>query len=133
MKSLFIALLFTFPIAVSANTFDDFGGKKGLERIVNTMFETILKDERIKQFFAETDNEFIKEQLTIQFCAQLDGPCTYEGASMKDSHFGLGIKREHFNALVEALRDSMNTHKVPFSSQNKLLAKLAPMHKDIIE
>ena len=26
----------------------------------------------------------------------------------------------------------MNKHDIPFHAQNKLLAKLAPMHKDIV-
>jgi len=122
----------TQPLLAS-DDFKAFGGKEGLTTIVDTAFEHILNDQRINSFFQETDNEFIKEQLVLQFCDVLDGPCKYDGASMKDSHVGLNIKREHFNALVEAVRKSMHTHNVPFASQNRFLAKLAPMHADIIE
>ena len=51
---------------------------------------------------------------------------------MKSSHAGLGIDRADFNRLVEVLQVAMNQHKVPFRAQNKLLAKLAPMHREIV-
>ncbi len=110
-----------------------FGEKAGIEKVVDDMFVVILDDPRINTFFAETDNEYIKEQLTDQFCNLLNGPCQYTGADMKSSHVGLNIGRQHFNALVEALRLSMDKNNVPFGVQNHLLVKLAPMHRDIIE
>lgn len=110
-----------------------FGEKAGIKKIVDDMFVVILNDPRIKTFFAETDNEYIKQQLTDQFCDELNGPCEYTGVDMKNSHVGLNIGRQHFNALVEALRVAMDKNNVPFRMQNKLLVKLAPMHKDIIE
>jgi hemoglobin len=51
---------------------------------------------------------------------------------MKDIHAGRDINRANFFALVEALQVAMNKHNVPFRSQNKLLAVLAPMHRDIV-
>ena len=37
-----------------------------------------------------------------------------------------------FNALVEVLQASMDAQHVPFSTQNRLLARLAPMHREIV-
>ena len=62
----------------------------------------------------------------------LGGPCTYTGNDMAKVHRGLGIDRAAFNALVEDLQMAMNKHDIPFRAQNKLLAKLAPMHRDVI-
>jgi hemoglobin len=42
------------------------------------------------------------------------------------------ITKTDFNALVEVLQKSMDAQGVDFSSQNQLLAKLAPMHRDVI-
>ena len=47
-------------------------------------------------------------------------------------HAGLGIREADFNALVEDLQKAMDAQGVPFRAQNKLLAKLAPMHREII-
>lgn len=49
-----------------------------------------------------------------------------KGDSMKDSH-------TDFNALVENLIAAMEAEDVSVSVQNRLLKRLAPMSKDIIE
>ncbi len=113
--------------------FAEFGGKPGLKAIVNDFMINLMADPRTHPFFARVDRERIKRELVDQFCVILDGPCTYTGASMAEAHRGLGITRADFNALVEDLQKAMTKHDVPFHAQNRLLAKLAPMHKVIIE
>jgi hemoglobin len=51
---------------------------------------------------------------------------------MKAAHEGMGIRTSHFNALVEVLQQSMDARQIPFTVQNRMLARLAPMHRDII-
>ena len=112
--------------------FDEFGGKPGLVALMNDFMDNLMADSRTRPYFANSDREHIKVELVDQFCVILDGPCTYTGKDMEKVHRNLGINRAAFNALVEDLQTAMNKHKVPFRAQNKLLAKLAPMHKVII-
>jgi hemoglobin len=109
-----------------------FGEKAGLEKIMDDFMVNLLRDVRTKPFFENADQENIKAQLVTQICVILNGPCEYKGAKMKPIHANLNIKREHFNALVEQLQLAMDKHQVPFSAQNKLLAILAPMHREIV-
>jgi hemoglobin len=51
---------------------------------------------------------------------------------MKVAHSNMDITKTDFNALVEVLQKSMDAQGIAFSSQNQLLAKLAPMHRDVI-
>ncbi|WP_460453382.1 group I truncated hemoglobin [Arenimonas aestuarii] len=111
---------------------DDFGGREGLDRLMDTFMAGLLADERMGPFFANSDQERVKRQLAEQFCAILGGGCAYSGRDMKSSHAGLGIDRADFNRLVEVLQVAMNQHEVPFRAQNKLLAKLAPMHREVV-
>ena len=46
-------------------------------------------------------------------------------------HSGLGLTSFHFNALVENFQKSMDDNNIPFRTQNRLLARLAPMHEDV--
>lgn len=112
--------------------FKEFGEKAGLVRIMDDFMVNLLQDPRTKSFFENSDKTRVKEQLVDQFCFILNGPCEYKGAKMKPMHSNLGINREHFNALVEQLQFAMDKNNVPFRAQNKLLAVLAPMHRDII-
>ncbi|WP_290589001.1 MULTISPECIES: group 1 truncated hemoglobin [unclassified Arenimonas] len=109
-----------------------FGGREGLDRLMDTFMAGLLADERMGPFFANADQERVKRQLAEQFCVILGGDCTYSGRDMKSSHAGLGIDRADFNRLVEVLQVAMDAHDVPFSAQNKLLAKLAPMHREVV-
>lgn len=113
-------------------TFKDFGEKAGLVTLMDDFMVNLLADSRTRSFFDKVDQKRVKEQLVDQFCEILRGPCKYGGAEMKRIHAGMAINREAFNALVEALQVAMDKNKVPFGSQNKLLAILAPMHRDIV-
>ena len=92
----------------------------------------LLADERTREFFEFSDQERIKRQLAEQFCVILGGDCTYSGRDMAIAHYGLDIRRREFNALVECLQDAMDARGSPFRAQNALLAKLAPMHREIV-
>lgn len=112
--------------------FDDFGGEAGLTLLMDDFMVILLEDPRMRPFFEKVDQARVKRQLVEQFCAILGGGCTYTGRDMKGSHEGLRIDRADFNALVEDLQVAMNRRGIPFRSQNRLLAVLAPMHREVI-
>lgn len=109
-----------------------FGGEPGLERLVDDFLDLLHADPRIAEFFVDTDRIDFKNSLVDQFCVILGGDCTYEGLDMVSAHAELQITHADFNALVENLQVAMTRNGVPFRAQNKLLAKLAPMHREII-
>jgi hemoglobin len=112
--------------------FDQFGGEAGLVALMDEFMEILLADERMRPFFEFSDQALVKKHLVEQFCVILGGPCTYTGRDMKQTHALLGIDRADFNALVEDLQIAMNRRDIPFRAQNQLLAKLAPMHREIV-
>jgi hemoglobin len=113
--------------------FDQFGGEPGLVALMDDFMARLLADPRMRPFFAQTDHAEIKRHLVEQFCAILGGGCAYTGRDMRTTHAGLGIDRADFNALVEDLQLAMDARHIPFRAQNRLLAKLAPMHREIEE
>lgn len=112
--------------------FAEFGGKAGLVSLVNDFMVNLMADPVTHPFFANVDRDHIKNELVDQFCVILDGPCTYTGRDMTSVHQGMGVTRADFNALVVDLQKAMDAHHIPFRTQNKLLAKLAPMGHQII-
>lgn len=110
-----------------------FHGKEGVDRIVETLVERNFADPRIKDFFAAADKVRLKRTLKEQFCYVLGGGCDYTGRNMKDSHKDQGATNKDMNALIENLQFAMDKEGVPFGAQNKLLAKLAPQQRDIVE
>lgn len=112
--------------------YERFGGQAGVEALVEEFLVRLLGDERINAQFAEVDLVNLNDRLVEQFCVELGGPCIYTGRSMTESHAGLGITEADFNALVEALQGAMDARGIPRGAQNRLLARLAPMHRNIV-
>lgn len=120
-------------ISTDGKLFAEFGGREGLVKIVDDLFVNVDADPRINTFFEPAKREQTKARLVEQFCVVLGGGCTYTGKDMKAAHKNLGIQKADFNALVEDLQKAMDKNGVPFSAQNKLLAALAPQHRDMVE
>lgn len=112
--------------------YQSFGQKAGLTALMEDFVPRLLKDPRMEPFFAKSNVQNLKEQLTNQLCQVAGGPCVYKGVDMKTAHREMDITKGNFNALVEVLQESMDAQNIPFRAQNKLLALLAPMHRDVI-
>jgi len=112
------------------------GGKDGIQRIVDTFFTIVLDDPRIRETFDGADIEQSKLRLAEQFCELAGGPCRFTGKyknrDMKSVHEDLKLNDLHFNALAEDLQIALERHAVATSVSNKLVAKLAPMRRDIV-
>lgn len=111
---------------------EDFGGEAGLTTLMDDFMNIMLENPQLRPFFINTNQDRVKRQLVEQFCVILGGDCTYSGRGMLASHAHLEIDRADFNALVEDLQTAMNRQSIPFRSQNKLLAELAPMYREIV-
>jgi hemoglobin len=109
-----------------------FGEKAGLVKLMDDFVNRLKADSRTGPHFKDANPRNLKEQLVDQVCQVTGGPCVYQGSDMKSAHSGMDIKTSDFNALVEVMQQAMDAQGIPFQAQNQLLAKLAPMHRDII-
>jgi len=110
-----------------------FGQLPGLQRLAQDLVARASTNPRIASFFERTDKAELAKSLSIQFCSLMQGPCEYTGPDMKQAHRDMGLSTAHFNALVEDLQLAMDAQGIPFGTQNRLLALLAPMHRDVTE
>ncbi|MBV8620496.1 MAG: group 1 truncated hemoglobin [Curvibacter sp.] len=122
----------TDPVADPAALYRSFGEKAGLALLMDDFVHRLAADPRISDKFKNTDLDHLKSQLTEQLCQVAGGPCHYQGPDMAAVHAEMGVGKGHFNALVEDLQKAMEARSIPFSAQNQMLARLAPMHRDII-
>jgi hemoglobin len=114
------------------------GGKESIAKVVDLFVANVAADVRINAFFARLDATGISElkrHLTDQICeaASAGVECKYTGKSMKEVHAGMGVKQEHFDALVEDLVKALDTAGVGQREKDELLGALAPMAPDIVE
>ena len=99
--------------------------------------ECVAGDNRINKFFAQTASDekrlsMFKGKLVDQICEASGGPCKYTGKNMKEAHAGMGVKEEHFNALVEDLVKALDKFKVPEKEKGELLGAIGPLKPQIV-
>ena len=109
-----------------------FGGKPGIRRIVDRFVAINFDDPTIGEIFKGQDRVRLERTLFEQFCFVLNAGCDYTGRDMKSSHKDLGVQQADMNRLVENLQAAMRSEGVPFAAQNRFLAKLAPMRRDVV-
>lgn len=110
-----------------------FGGRGNVRRIADDLVALSVADPRISDIFKASDLVRLRRLLTEQFVYLLGGGGTYTGRDMRSAHKDMGLQTADFAALVDNLQRAMSRNRVPFAAQNKLLAKLAPMKRQMIE
>lgn len=134
MRTLLLILILSFGPSAQADDrlYQAWGGKAGIRAVMDDFVQRLPKHERIGRRFQAADPDHFASQLTEQLCELAGGPCSYQGPDMKLAHEGMTLKSGDFNALVEVLQAAMAARGIPFAAQNRMLAKLAPMHRDIV-
>ncbi|MDO9313919.1 MAG: group 1 truncated hemoglobin [Burkholderiaceae bacterium] len=121
------------PVPPSDDTlYQALGGRQGLIRLVADFRIRLLADPRLAPYFRDVDETQFRERLVVQFCEVSGGPCKQAKHNMKRLHSGVDINKAAFNAVVEVLQQALDAQGVAFHAQNRLLAQLAPMHRDIV-
>jgi hemoglobin len=118
--------------AADRTLYDDLGGQDGITKIVDYSMTDYVTDPRISDVFDNINLDWLKARFVLQFCQLTGGPCKYPGRDMGPAHKGLHLNTAQFNAVVEDLQDAMDKAEIPFRTQNRLLALLAPMKLQIV-
>ena len=108
------------------------GGREAINAVVVDAMGNVSADQRINARFAHIDANNLSNNLVDLICERTGGPCVYKGRNMADSHEGMHIRDDEFDALVEDLVKSMNKFKVPEREQRESVAILARMRNAIV-
>lgn len=112
--------------------YENIGGQKGIETIVDAFIKKIPSDKDILPYFAKSSVSHFRKGFITHLCDSIGGPCEYKGDSMIDIHTGMNINERDFNRIVELLISAMEDSGISFQNQNRILKTLAPSRADII-
>ena len=134
MRYLLLAavLLCTPTIAQASTLFEEIGGKDMMVKLAGNLVDRMAKDPQIGHLFDETDLPRLKIKIAEQFSHVAGDPTPYKMANIHNAHSDFEIRVADFNRLVELLQLAMDDNDIPFATQNRLLAVLAPMERQIV-
>lgn len=119
-------------IAPPRPLYQQLGGVQGIESISSAMLQRMATDPRTKRTFDGINLKTLTSSLAAHLCHVADGPCTYEGETMRNAHADLNITGSEFESGVQILREELDRAGVPHGAKNELLRRLAPMRRDMV-
>lgn len=120
-------------VAGEASLYAALGGQPGIEALADAYVDRLATAASTRRSFDGSNLRRIKLHLAAQICELAGGPCRYDSDPMTVVHANLGISEAEFFAGVQSLRDLMRERGIPLGTTNRLLAKLAPMKRDIVD
>ncbi|HQT75937.1 MAG TPA: group 1 truncated hemoglobin [Rhodopila sp.] len=120
------------PAIADATLYDQLGGQAGLTTIVRHMVDLVTTDPRTKDDFDNINLDRLRGRIRDFLCHVADGPCIYKGRPMAAAHEGLDLTQAKFNAVAEDLQTAMEQVGIPYRTQNRLMARLAPLERNIV-
>jgi hemoglobin len=120
------------PALAGGTLYDKLGQEPGITAVIDKFIGIVAADARINHFFGHANVPRLKALLVQLLGMASGGPQKYAGRDMKTSHAGMGVRVADFNALAEDLYLAMDQSNVPFTTQQKVMAMLAPMESDIV-
>ena len=109
------------------------GGVDAITAVVRAVVDRQMKDDRINQKFARTNEDRVIKEFVDLICQTTGGPCTYTGRNMTEAHHNMGVTTGEFQAFVEDVVAVLDDFKVGKAEQDELLNLLAPLQGEIVE
>ena len=104
------------PAAAPAGLYAALGEKAGIDRLADDFVERLLRHPRIGPQFKDTKPAAFKESLAEQFCVLSGGPCSYQGADMREVH----AETEFSGSLLRQIREVQGVSLAEIAQKTKI-------------
>ena len=118
--------------AATPSLYERLGGRPAIAAVVDDAVRNIAADPRINQRFAKANPNHLQGSLIDLLCERSGGPCVYKGRNMADTHDGMQIRDEEFDALLDDIAQAMDKRRVPAPERRESLAILGQMRGAIV-
>lgn len=83
------------------------GGAQAVDAAVDIFYRKVLADDRINDFFIDIDMTALARKQKAFLTMAFGGPHNYSGKDLRNAHAHLGIREEHYAAVVENLAGTL--------------------------
>lgn len=115
--------------------YDDLGGAKALDAVVDSFYKKVLADNRVNSFFEGTDMEQQARKQKAFLTFAFGGPNKYTGKNMKDGHAHLvvrGLNDSHVDAIIELVAATLKEFNVPEEKIQEVAAVAESVRNDVL-
>ena len=119
-------------LGIQASLFERVGGVNGVSGMVDRFYSRVLADQGLKPYFDGIEIDKLRRMQFEFFAAALDGPIRYGGRSMAHVHRGRRINREHFQAFVGHLFETLKDLDLSEDDRCAIIARVNTYADEVI-
>jgi hemoglobin len=108
------------------------GGSDALAAVVDSFYDRVLADDRLRPFFEDVDMAEQRAHQTQFLAAVTGGPVEYDGADMAAAHDHLDIDHEAYDAIARHLDAALDDHGVPADDRAAVVEAVESFRGDIV-
>lgn len=112
--------------------FDRLGGAPGVMRMIDRFYARVLADAALRPYFEDVQMHKLQRMQFEFFSAALGGPTAYSGRTVQHAHQGRRIPREHFQAFVEHLFETLKDSGLSDDDRYTIIARINTYADDVI-
>ena len=116
--------------------YDQIGGDKGVEILVDRFYRKVLMDGRVSHFFDRTDMQFLYQHQKKFLTTALGGPDIYDGRDLRTAHQDLvenrAMNESHFNIVADHLNMSIMELGIPDDVRTKIMEIVASTKDQVL-
>lgn len=116
--------------------YERIGGEAAVNAAVDLFYDKVLADQRIKQFFTNTDMAKQRQHQKLFLSYAFGGLPSYSGQGMRAAHAPLveklGLTDSHFDAVMENLGAALTELNVPAEMIAEAAAIAESVRNDVL-
>jgi Truncated hemoglobins len=131
-------VLFSCTSTHSEDTlYDELGGLDTLNLITDTWIDSLKTDPMVSGYFAPLFADSIatlnfRNHVVELFCSLSGGLCVYKGRAMRNTHAGMNIQAEEFDAAIQDLRNAMGVWSISDEVSTRFLSRIQLLQPEIV-
>jgi len=112
--------------------YDRIGGAEGIANLVDGFYARVIADTELRPYFDHAPLDKLRRMQVEFFSAALDGPIRFTGTPVIHAHQGRHITRQHFQAFVEHLFDTLANFPLDENDRYVIIARINTYADDVI-
>ncbi|MCC6698998.1 MAG: group 1 truncated hemoglobin [Candidatus Hydrogenedentes bacterium] len=113
----------------------ELGGSKVIERIVDDLYNRVLRDQDLAPFFANIDPVLLRHKFCTFMNTVAGGPYERSGLELRSAHFGAvneGLTDSHVDKFVAHFSEVLNEAAIPSPLVEALIARVNEFRGDVL-